>query len=523
MWTTVATSPRPLSPYPMSAPASASSPSTMLSPSVHVQLLQQYQLTHTSPGGVEAAGEELLVASPQPSPQHQQSASSAPVDPASALPLPLGWANVRRQQLRLPSEQRMLGALRIDTNDPHLLRRGLWLACAVMYLPRVLDAEVALSSAEEADPIVGLTVAAAAVALDPASGSSSVSPPAASPDLEALGDLHVPSSFLVSIVRGGITNQLYRCSLVSHPESPILVRIYGPRTELVIDRSKENEVVDVLSLRKEGPTIWGRFENGRLESWLAGSSLTPAQMREPHLSGLIAATLARLHVQSMPFAREPVVAAVLRKWALVAQEVSFPDDAAKQLLLERLDLSRVIDSTTEYLRAIQASHYGSSSPVVFAHNDLLSGNIMHDPLEDSVKLVDFEYGNYNPRGFDFANHFCECCGFECEWEHFPRTEAQMHFIRHYLARLQSKAIADDVAQLDCEEAYAEVQCWLLAPHLFWTLWAVVQAKHSPIDFDYLAYAHQRWQAFNDMKPVCDRWMAVKPEQLAAAIKEARLA
>lgn len=63
----------------------------------------------------------------------------------------------------------------------------------------------------------------------------------------------------------------------------------------------------------------------------------------------------------------------------------------------------------------------------------------------------------------------------------------------------------DVSDLECRELYAEVQCWLLAPHLFWCLWAVVQAKYSPITFDYLSYAHQRWDGFQKMREQCDAW------------------
>jgi ethanolamine kinase len=288
----------------------------------------------------------------------------------------------------------------------------------------------------------------------------------------------------------------------------------------VIDRSKENEVVDVLSSNGEGPRIFGRFANGRLESWLLGQSLQPAQMREPKLSALIAGRLSRLHRQRMPFDRSPVIAKVLRKWASIAADVSFPSDAAKAEQLAQLNLPAVIVATEHYVTDVHASYFGGASPVVFAHNDLLSGNVMYDAARETVALVDFEYGNFNPRGFDFANHFCECCGFECDWSVFPTFEAQQHFLRSYLAAaggVQPALVSTDAVNA----AYAEVQCWLLAPHLFWCLWAVVQARYSPIEFDYLSYAHQRWRAFNDMKAHTDRWTHVNSRTLDEAIDEER--
>lgn len=90
-------------------------------------------------------------------------------------------------------------------------------------------------------------------------------------------------------------------------------------------------------------------------------------------------------------------------------------------------------------------------PLVFCHNDLLSGNILHVPAtattnnnpntnnnststsdattnnttgevpseSPQVTLIDFEYGSLNYRAFDIANHFCESAGFECDWRQFP--------------------------------------------------------------------------------------------------------
>ena len=54
----------------------------------------------------------------------------------------------------------------------------------------------------------------------------------------------------------------------------------------------------------------------------------------------------------------------------------------------------------------------TKSPVVFCHNDLQEGNILHtrtsahEPGRDVI-LIDYEYCAYNYRGFDLANHFLE--------------------------------------------------------------------------------------------------------------------
>ena len=37
----------------------------------------------------------------------------------------------------------------------------------------------------------------------------------------------------------------------------------------------------------------------------------------------------------------------------------------------------------------------SSSPIVFTHNDLVFGNIIHDQNKGKVTFIDLEYGNAN--------------------------------------------------------------------------------------------------------------------------------
>lgn len=51
-----------------------------------------------------------------------------------------------------------------------------------------------------------------------------------------------------------------------------------------------------------------------------------------------------------------------------------------------------------------------NSPVVFAHNDLLLGNVIYTKETDSVTFIDFEYAAPNYQAYDIANHFAEFVG-----------------------------------------------------------------------------------------------------------------
>ena len=54
-------------------------------------------------------------------------------------------------------------------------------------------------------------------------------------------------------------------------------------------------------------------------------------------------------------------------------------------------------------------------------------------LAAGVQFIDFEYGCYSYRGFDWGNHFNEYAGFECDYGRYPDTATAALFLRHYLA------------------------------------------------------------------------------------------
>lgn len=58
----------------------------------------------------------------------------------------------------------------------------------------------------------------------------------------------------------------------------------------------------------------------------------------------------------------------------------------------------------------------------------------------------------------------------------------------------SLKIAADLLQEQLLLRKGTVECKLLAlaAHQFWGTWAILQAKYSPIDFDYMEYSKMRW-------------------------------
>jgi choline kinase len=111
-------------------------------------------------------------------------------------------------------------------------------------------------------------------------------------------------SISVERLSGALTNAVY---VVSPPEElevstpgkkpppKVLLRVYGPQVEHLIDRELELSVLQRLARKKIGPRLLGTFTNGRFEQFFNATTLTPANLREPETSKQIAKRMRELH------------------------------------------------------------------------------------------------------------------------------------------------------------------------------------------------------------------------------------
>lgn len=110
----------------------------------------------------------------------------------------------------------------------------------------------------------------------------------------------------VERLSGALTNAVY---VVTPPENlpsgdsnvvkkkpqKLLLRIYGPHVENLIDRDNELSVLKRLARKKIGPRMLGTFTNGRFEQFFNAVPLTPEEMRQPATSRQIAKRMRELH------------------------------------------------------------------------------------------------------------------------------------------------------------------------------------------------------------------------------------
>lgn len=67
---------------------------------------------------------------------------------------------------------------------------------------------------------------------------------------------------------------------------------------------------------------------------------------------------------------------------------------------------------------------------------------------------------------------------------YPNVEFQYQWLRSYLSHYFEKNEAE-IDEKELEKWYIWTNKFALASHLFWGIWALVQAHYSKIDFDFL--------------------------------------
>ncbi|PON87642.1 Protein kinase-like domain containing protein [Trema orientale] len=332
------------------------------------------------------------------------------------------------------------------------------------------------------------------------------------------------SCFSVETVSGGITNLLLKVSVKEENGNNIsvTVRLYGPNTDYVINRERELQAIKYLSAAGFGANLLGVFGNGMVQSFIYARTLTPLDMKKPKLAAEIAKQLCRFHQVEIPGSKEPQLWNDMFKFFEKASNLEF-DDSEKQRIYNTISFKEIHNEIIELKLLVGASSqnvlnsvWGGdgrrnymfilaleltdlfNAPVVFAHNDLLSGNIMLNDEEETLYFIDFEYGSYNYRGYDIGNHFNEYAGYDCDFSLYPSKDEQYHFFRHYLQPENPREVSDK----DLEALYVEANTYMLASHLYWALWGIIQAKISPIDFDYVGYFFLRYNEYKKQKENC---------------------
>lgn len=200
----------------------------------------------------------------------------------------------------------------------------------------------------------------------------------------------------------------------------------------------------------------------------------------------------------------PNVWTVIQKWILALPTTTSAEKNRQSQLQKELEwLVKLLGDTPGI----------SSKPFIFAHCDLLSGNVIIEPPSSSassrsshsgssdesdaistVSFIDYEYTTPAPASFDLANHFAEWGGFDCDFTVLPTRPVRHAFLKEYLLSYNSH-LNRSYKESELNQLFDEVDRFRGVPGFFWGIWALIQAQISLIDFDYASYAEIRLGEF----------------------------
>ncbi|KAL8664059.1 MAG: hypothetical protein Q9202_003351 [Teloschistes flavicans] len=290
----------------------------------------------------------------------------------------------------------------------------------------------------------------------------------------------------------------------------LLLRIYGPQAEHLIDRDKELQILRRLARQNIGPKMLGTFTNGRFEEFFNARTLTAQDIRRPETSKQIAKRMRELHegIELLEEERKagPFMWQNWDKWKGRCEEViSWIDESMmarqegpagisvdaweKHGLVCGVEWS-VFRNTVEKYRRWLESHFGGPQGVkdklVFAHND-----------------TEWCY-NYHNTSKPYA----------LNQHNYPTPEEQHRFIKAYVQHstrrpslstqsstaslspalsqsisnfmLDSRAPPAQIAEEEKQRESAietevqrllhEARMWRPANSVFWIAWGIIQAK-----------------------------------------------
>ncbi|XP_034933617.1 ethanolamine kinase 1 [Chelonus insularis] len=301
------------------------------------------------------------------------------------------------------------------------------------------------------------------------------------------------------IFTNGITNKLIGIYLPDRYDEMVLVRIYGNKTDLLIDRKDEIRNIKIMNKAGYTHSLYATFNNGLAYEFLPGEILTPETVKKPEIYCLVAKRLAQMHrlcpeeclpkFDGFSGSKEPVIWKKIERFMELMPKKF--DDSIKQSRFKKfIKPYKVLADEYKLLK----NHLTQlDSPIVYAHNDLLLANILYDKENHTVTFIDFEYSGFNYQAFDIANHFAEFAGVEeIDYSQYPDETYQRSWLRIYLqAYKQSSNVSEDEVTV----LFKQINKFVLLAHFLWGCWALIQYEHSTIDFDFLNFAATRFNEY----------------------------
>ena len=265
-------------------------------------------------------------------------------------------------------------------------------------------------------------------------------------------------------LKGGITNKLYRVR--SSDGHDLVVRLYGLKTELFIDRKVEMENIRRMVSSGVTPKLIKYLPEQRVTivEFVPGYVLNNADFLKEELWEKIIRPIKIIHQSgvTLPSVFDPLVQVKRLHGTLLEMDHEYPEFEFERTI----DIFEKIADHTK----ITPDQY------VACHNDLLADNFIliedREKYSEPMYLIDWEYAGMSVLYYDLANMFQEIL--------VPReTEAEL--LKIYW---EEKDMDHHTRMTDMFKPF---------PDIYWFLWSLIQQNISTIDFDFYNYGKVKYQ------------------------------
>ena len=315
--------------------------------------------------------------------------------------------------------------------------------------------------------------------------------------------LHNKPDICVSIVTGGLTNSLFLLQItleedyIAKPEDATccLLRIFAniwTQEEIALN----NVATAILAERGFGPRIYGVLpcNQGRLEEFYISRQLRTNELIQ-HFN-TIALIVGNFNRQTLPLAKTDKFLPNSMK-RFVEKMNTLPIEIKANI--EKIERIRTLLNWSEEISWIEEYIQSVDSPILVCHNDLNESNFLL--LKDGrLKLIDFEFCNYNYRGFELAQLFYECSitmvypdypYFKHTLGDYPNSEQRREFVVKYLNAFEPGINHDEK---EINSVLLEIESMKLAVDFYWALWSLAMA-YTDDRFGYPEYAEMRLEFY----------------------------
>jgi thiamine kinase-like enzyme len=271
--------------------------------------------------------------------------------------------------------------------------------------------------------------------------------------LAAVPELRDASS--IEPLTGGLTNTNYK---VTSPSGCYFVRISGKDTTLLaIDR--ENEVHNTIAAAETGvgaPFIAALPEHDALVlGFLEGEVMDAQKLRAGDQIAGIASACRRLHA-GRRFLRGFDMFEIQPRYLEIVRERGFR-------------LPARYEEFEPKIRDLECAMRVRPEPAVPCNNDLLAENFIR--VDGEMRLIDYEYSGNNEASFELGNVWSE--------SNLSLEQLEELTTAYWGAPLRNKV--------------ARSRLWGLMSKYGWTLWGSIQVGISDIDFDFWAWAMEKYE------------------------------